>query len=208
MFCDGVWGPNQQNGEKASIEFSLEPIAKSGKISFTIFNFDDLDHLVWCREEHVASGLCNSTELGMIHVNYTGLREAVFHETISWGTLDTTNSTTKYVYPINNTGLYCTEVDAIDIKEGQDFKTIRTVRNPYGLLDGYLYPALPFYRALSIVYSVIGVGWMTVSFLYWKELLPIQHYVSLVIAFLVTEMASNYGYFEHYNQTGTSCTKF
>lgn len=40
------------------------------------------------------------------------------------------------------------------------------------------------------------------SFKSWKDLLPIQHYVSGVIAFLLIEMAFNYGFYANYNETG------
>jgi hypothetical protein len=43
---------------------------------------------------------------------------------------------------------------------------------------------------------------MYVSFKSWKDLLPIQHYVSGVIAFLLIEMAFNYGFYANYNETG------
>ena len=200
LFCDGIWGPNDYLGEKASIDFQLTPISATGRISLAIFNIKDLARLTWCQDKEVSSGICNSTELGLIHVNSTESTEDLLHETITWD--DANKTTARYVYNVKNTGFYCTVVMAVGLMEPRDFTTTRVVKNPYGLLDAYLYPALPFYRTLSIIYSVIGIGWITLSFLYWKELLLIQHYVSLIILFLVTEMAFNYGFFESYNQTG------
>ncbi|RKO92705.1 lung seven transmembrane receptor-domain-containing protein, partial [Blyttiomyces helicus] len=62
-----------------------------------------------------------------------------------------------------------------------------------------------FFGILSVIYLIIGVGWMVVSFIHWRDLLPIQHYVSGVTIFLTLEMAFNYGYFEDFNHWGRSC---
>jgi chromate transport protein ChrA len=74
--------------------------------------------------------------------------------------------------------------------------------NPYGKLPAIFYPALVFFSTLSTIYLLFGVGWMYGSYKHWKDLLPIQHYVSAVIAFLLVEMAFNYGFYENYNENG------
>lgn len=52
------------------------------------------------------------------------------------------------------------------------------------------------------MYLVFGSVWMILSFKYWKDLLPLQHFVSAVIAFLLVEMSFNYAFYEKYNETG------
>ena len=159
-----------------------------------------------CSELLVIEGFCNSTQIGTILANKTSLHAQLLNDKVEWGAA-TNDTLLKFKYQVNETGFYCTLIMGVDVKEPRDFTSTALVKNPYGLLDGYLYPALPFYRTMSVIYSIIGIGWMTVSFLYWKDLLPIQHYVSFVIAIIVTEMAINYGFFESYNQMGTPCNQ-
>ncbi|KAI8901290.1 lung seven transmembrane receptor-domain-containing protein [Globomyces pollinis-pini] len=108
----------------------------------------------------------------------------------------------KIKYNVEVSSLYCIYISSSTQEDVRDFTTNFILTNPYGLLPAIFYPSLPFYATMSVLYSIIGVSWMIVSFMHWRQLLPIQHYVSGVIAFLVVEMAFNYGFFENYNETG------
>ncbi|KAJ2996223.1 hypothetical protein HDV02_006692 [Globomyces sp. JEL0801] len=83
----------------------------------------------------------------------------------------------KIKYNVEVSSLYCIYISSSTQEDVRDFTTNFILTNPYGLLPAIFYPSLP-------------------------QLLPIQHYVSGVIAFLVVEMAFNYGFFENYNETG------
>lgn len=76
------------------------------------------------------------------------------------------------------------------------------ILNPFGQIAAQEYPKLPLYGFLSIFYVLVGVFWLVKSSIHWRELLPIQNYLSGVILFLMIEQAFNYGYYENYNSTG------
>nr|KAJ3420563.1 N-alpha-acetyltransferase 30 [Polyrhizophydium stewartii] len=115
------------------------------------------------------------------------------------------NSTMRFKYEIESSGLYCVII-LTDLQSDYDYGLDITISNPYGLLPGLFYPALVFYGVISMAYLAVGVVWMVLSFRYWSDLLPIQHYVSGVIAFLILEMAFNFGLYENFNKTGVVST--
>lgn len=43
--------------------------------------------------------------------------------------------------------------------------------------------------------------------MHWRDLLPLQNYLSVVIVFLMIEQAFNYGYYENFNVHGKNCKK-
>eukprot|EP00842_Homolaphlyctis_polyrhiza_P005984 jgi/Hompol1/6387/HPOL_000771-RA len=117
----------------------------------------------------------------------------------------TANSSFYFKYNITRTGYYCIYI-ATNLEKDLDYSIDIDFTNPYGKLPGFFRPALVFYGFISMAYLVVGVVWMALSFRYWKDLLPIQHYVSGVIAFLILEMAFNYGLYEDFNETGRVST--
>ncbi|KAJ1567800.1 hypothetical protein HK096_008624, partial [Nowakowskiella sp. JEL0078] len=109
----------------------------------------------------------------------------------------------KVVFTVNVTGLYCVIVIPVDGDIGAAFTAKLEYLNPYGYLRGSDYPILPLSGFLSITYLLIGIMWLVKSFMYWKDLLPLQNYCTGVIFFLMVEMAFNYGFYEDYNRRGT-----
>ncbi|KAI9100681.1 lung seven transmembrane receptor-domain-containing protein [Phlyctochytrium arcticum] len=105
------------------------------------------------------------------------------------------------VYNATRTGVYCFVAKPFQGVLDPNELPVH-VMNPYGELPAIEYPKLPFYGFLSLTYLLIGVGWMVLSFLNWRELLAIQHYISVVTIFLTLEMAFNYGFFEDFNHWG------
>ncbi|KAK9507483.1 hypothetical protein O3M35_007335 [Rhynocoris fuscipes] len=74
--------------------------------------------------------------------------------------------------------------------------------------DGYLsaanWPLLPFYGAMCLVYVVLGIIWLVVSFLQWRDLLRIQFWIGGVIFLGMLEMATFYAEYSSFNATGES----
>ncbi|KAI8913405.1 lung seven transmembrane receptor-domain-containing protein [Gorgonomyces haynaldii] len=108
----------------------------------------------------------------------------------------------KVRFNVDEAGYYCFYMTAVDLEQGKDYNIYLVASNSYGYLPAIFYPTLPFFSTLSIVYLIFGSVWMYLSFRYWKDLLLIQHYVSGVIAFLLVEMACNYGFYEDFNKNG------
>lgn len=55
---------------------------------------------------------------------------------------------------------------------------------------------------LSLFYLFTGIAWMVKCAMHWRDILPIQTYLTGVIVFLMIEQAFSYGFYENINATG------
>ncbi|KAJ3080639.1 hypothetical protein HK102_002912, partial [Quaeritorhiza haematococci] len=225
--CTGMYAQSSIPGARAngSISVSLDKIDLPVNITFLIFNYQD-DRLLHtipndpvnyavCDDYRIQDQLCPPENWGKFVVKEKDdkgpavgpiLNEVQFVNT----TEELQKLRTKYI--IAETAYYCVIVLPIVPVVGGvrapeiPFTATVTYENPYGLLPAVEYPKLPLYGFLSITYLVLGLAWMWKAFTYWRDLLPIQSYISGVICFLVVEQAFNYGYYEDYNRKGQSST--
>jgi len=110
----------------------------------------------------------------------------------------------SWTHTVKNTGLDIFVVAVCDPYLGSiTFEGETVWMNPYGHLPGELYGFLPFYGWMSIVYVVAAVVWFILNFMYWKELLSIHNYITLVLAMCMLEMATWYGDYMSLNTAGT-----
>jgi hypothetical protein len=57
---------------------------------------------------------------------------------------------------------------------------------------------------MCLVYVILGVAWLVVSFLQWRDLLRIQFWIGGVILLGMLEMATYYAEYSSINSTGDS----
>ncbi|CAG8513671.1 14174_t:CDS:2 [Acaulospora morrowiae] len=148
-----------------------------------------------CDDTAIKQNLCSESELGKFIVSKG-------QTSILTSTFKVAGKDQSISYPVNKTGYYC--VAALSLLKGGDFLVVIDWRNPYGELPAADYPKLPFYGLLSLTYLAIGIVWMTLSIVHWRDILQVQNYISAVILFLMLEMAFNWGYWENYNTYGYS----
>jgi len=74
--------------------------------------------------------------------------------------------------------------------------------NPYGYLPGELYHFIPLFGYLTIGYAVLGLFWGLLCLVNWKDLLHLQHYVTVVIVLGLLEAATWYFDYQNFNTTG------
>lgn len=65
-----------------------------------------------------------------------------------------------------------------------------------------LHQLAQFYFALFIIYLVLGLGWLYLSYRHRRDLLPIQNYITGTIIFLVLEMLTVWRYYKYLNDVG------
>jgi len=110
----------------------------------------------------------------------------------------------EWTYKVQRTGLDIFVVAVCDPFIGSVTFTGDTEwLNPYGHLPGELYGFLPFYGWMCLVYVGAAVVWFVLNFIYWKELLSIHNYITLVLAMCMLEMATWYGDYMSLNSEGT-----
>ncbi|ORX95988.1 hypothetical protein K493DRAFT_21642 [Basidiobolus meristosporus CBS 931.73] len=209
MPCQGMYSKSAiPNGKDPYISLSFTPESK-GKVSTLFFEWSDYDNLgkvisdngdklYFCDNRAVRLKACTEKQLG----SFIGPDESQLSSIqIKDFQLDpeTSKSPTVVQYPIPRTGYYCVSVRA---SEGQ-FKTVVDWINPFGQLASYDYPKLPLYGLLAVVYLLIGILWLIGTIRYWSEILPVQNYISGLIAVITLEMSFTFGYWQYYNNHGT-----
>ncbi|KAI3851765.1 hypothetical protein MKX03_006438 [Papaver bracteatum] len=76
-------------------------------------------------------------------------------------------------------------------------------KNPDGYLPGRMAPLMNFYILMSVAYVLLSVAWLFQYIRFWKDILQIQNYITLVIGLGLFEMTLWYFEFSHFNRTGT-----
>lgn len=105
--------------------------------------------------------------------------------------------------PITKTGMYnlyfihCN----FDIKDlVVEGKTIW--KNPTGYLPGRMAPLMNFYGFMSLAFVILGIFWFSQYARFWREVLPLQNCITLVITLGMFEMALWYFEYAEFNETG------
>lgn len=75
---------------------------------------------------------------------------------------------------------------------------------PQGYLSAADWPLLPFYGTMCVVYVILGIIWLTVSFLQWRDLLRIQFWICAVILLGMLEKAMFYAEYQRINSNGVN----
>ncbi|CAG8724693.1 422_t:CDS:10, partial [Dentiscutata erythropus] len=188
--CSGMFDKAAiPGGTDPKITLKYDKISKIGA-SMVVYEYSDFDSIGYFEKGERGSIVFNKDASSIV--------DHVFN-------FDSTGEDQSFIYHVNKTGFYCVAAFSFEDRVG-DFMIRIDWRNPYGELPASDYPKLPFYGLLSLVYLVIGVIWMTLSIIHWRDILPIQNYISSVILFLMLEMAFNWGYWENYNNYGVSST--
>lgn len=131
-------------------------------------------------------------------------------------------------YDVKKTGYYCVGAVPVtmstgaapssdDMDEGTAGNNTITTSTTYtGVVDfqnvfeGHLpaseYPKIWFYGALACAYVLIGLVWGFLCYRHRRDILPIQHYISATIVFIVIEMIALSGYYRYLNYSGVHLT--
>lgn len=105
--------------------------------------------------------------------------------------------------PIKQTGMYYLWFLSCDpALDGATITGKSVWKNPTGYLPGMMAPNLPFFGVMSILYVALGAVWLLVYALNWKEVVMVQHCISMVIFLGMVEMMVWYVDYDNFNRTG------
>ncbi|CAG8724819.1 4007_t:CDS:10, partial [Dentiscutata erythropus] len=203
--CSGMYYKNDipGSGSDSIITVKYDQSSKTN-VAAIVYDWPDNDKfghskVYICDQNAIAAKYCPQSQLGGFIVNTNQTSSIVTY------TFNATKNGQSFTYTINRTGYYCVAALPSPIS---DMKFLVTVdwKNPYGELPAMDYPKLPFYGVLTLVYLLIGIIWTVLSIIHRHDLLPLQHYLSGVILFIIVEMAFNWGYWFNYNMYGDSST--
>uniref|UniRef100_A0A2N9IAS7 GOST seven transmembrane domain-containing protein n=1 Tax=Fagus sylvatica TaxID=28930 RepID=A0A2N9IAS7_FAGSY len=75
-------------------------------------------------------------------------------------------------------------------------------KNPAGYLPGRMAPLMNFYGFMSFAFVILGIFWFSQYARFWREVLPLQNCITLVITLGMFEMALWYFEYAEFNETG------
>ncbi|KAI8983711.1 lung seven transmembrane receptor-domain-containing protein [Pilobolus umbonatus] len=210
--CSGVWSKEDiPGGEQPFIQVSMAP-ESYGNTSLLIYEWSDFDYIgvfdkelgqytYVCDSIAVSHKLCKSSDIGqfIIHIPKEERENTSIYTTTFQ--LDG-NKTELELYEVNKTGYYCVVLIPAVLESNTTFEAWVEWKFPYGELPAADYPKLLLYGAFALVYLAVGIFWAIQCYRNWNDILPVQHFLSAAIFYLVVEMAFNFGFWEAYNQTG------
>ncbi|CAG9766977.1 unnamed protein product [Ceutorhynchus assimilis] len=77
------------------------------------------------------------------------------------------------------------------------------IKSDYGYLSAVDWPLLPFYGFMCIYYIILGLIWLILSFMQWRDLLRVQFWIGGVILLGMLEKATFYAEYQSINNVGT-----
>ena len=108
------------------------------------------------------------------------------------------NKAHTFEFVVPETGFYCLRLFNPDASP----LTLKVYFvNPFGELRPELFPLLQLSGALTLLYGLCLMFWILAS-LHYRNTLPVQHTVALVLATNAAEMIVSYCYYAHTNVTG------
>ncbi|KAG1864765.1 lung seven transmembrane receptor-domain-containing protein [Suillus subalutaceus] len=118
-------------------------------------------------------------------------------------------------YQVRTNGYYCVAILPVtvlnptarqaptDVPSHPTYNGVVLFRNTFdGQLPATDYPKVNFYLAMFFIYAIAGSVWAWLCYKHVTELLPIQYYLSSLVAFLVIEMVANWVYYRYLNAHG------
>ncbi|XP_052183392.1 uncharacterized protein LOC127795636 [Diospyros lotus] len=187
----------------------------SGLVHAVVFEVDERETIggsayggqraVCCTADLAKLGVCNEGEI--IHRPSTKNRGWPQVFSVSFNVDDLITTLPSKSIEITETGMYNLYFIHCDpnlkelVIEGKSIW-----KNPTGYLPGRMAPLMNFYGFMSLAFVVLGVFWFSQYARFWKEVIPLQNCITLVITLGMFEMALWYFDYAEFNETGVRPT--
>lgn len=188
---------------------------RSGLIQAVVFEVDDRETIggsayggqraICCTEDLAKLGVC--TQGAIIHRPSTKNPDwpQVFGVSFKEDKLVVTMQPKSI--EITKTGMYNLYFIHCDSKlKGVTLEGNTIWKNPTGYLPGRMSPLMNFYGIMSLAFVILGIFWFSQNARFWREVLPLQNCVTLVITLGMFEMAFWYFDYAQFNRTGVRPT--
>jgi len=214
QYCAGMYGKKTWGGpvDPFILVKFLRQAGSDGnpKASMVLFEWKDRDligipdpdgygnHLAICDDEFIKDGKCDKKHTGEFILSANATEKAktqIVTQAVDLKDPDVIK------YNIKKTGYYCIVTDPFTAGE---FEAVVEFRNAYGELPATQIPKLPFYGAMTIVYTLVAGYWGFLYYQHRRDILAVQNYITAILAFLVIEMLMTWGFYDFQNRNGSS----
>jgi len=170
------------------------------------FDIIDKEHFC-CLPEDVPTSCLKQDELLVkkdSKAPYT--KVGVYNFTVPFGENQRKKMRTKMkILPVDNepvTGTYVLTLSNCGEFNGGELTGHVIVKNAYGYLAGNDYHKLPFYGWMSCVYMGLAVVWLLLTIRWWRETIPIQMCITVVILLGLLECFFWWNHYNSWNNDG------
>ncbi|XP_051119335.1 uncharacterized protein LOC127243390 [Andrographis paniculata] len=187
----------------------------SGSVYALLFEVDDRETIggsayggqraVCCTADLAKLGVCKEGQI--IHRPSAGNPgwPQVFGASFDMDTTETSLQSTSI--QITKSGMYNLYFIHCDPKLKEVVVDGKTVwKNPTGYLPGRMAPLMNFYGYMSLAFVLLGIFWFSQYARFWREVLPLQNCITLVITLGMFEMALWYFDYAEFNESGVRPT--
>ncbi|GAV70388.1 Lung_7-TM_R domain-containing protein [Cephalotus follicularis] len=158
--------------------------------------------MICCNKSLSDNGSCKLGEV-IIHKNPDNPKWPKRIKTFFEGNNEETTMNFETV-EIDSTGMYYLYFMYCDPKLMGTVIKGRTVwKNPNGYLPGKMTPLMTFFGFMSLAYLILGLFWFLRFVQYWKDIMQLHYYITVVIALGMCEMAVWYFEYSNFNSTGS-----
>ncbi|GAA6035781.1 hypothetical protein JCM8097_005697 [Rhodosporidiobolus ruineniae] len=224
--CSGMWSKGVQQpfievifspssrGQVALVVFEWEDAKYLGRGAAGDETENDwaADRTYICTLSAQEAGLCTENDLGrFLTIPSTPSNSSIFTTSVRFDAVssapqsasDKALGTGPYRYEVERKGYYCVGTVPVTLESARVNTTYTGVVDFENAFVGHLpaaeYPKVHFYKILFLVYLAFAVGWGVLCYIYRRDLLPLQRYISATVAFLVLEQLMVWRYWNALN---------
>ncbi|XP_018572453.1 transmembrane protein 87A [Anoplophora glabripennis] len=165
--------------------------------------WDITDAIQDIKEEISSPNLVKNSSKVYLDTRIYNCNDHFFFKEAELGQKKNLHNTAQPVHIIDHDGVY---VLALKVNTNTSEYSIGVhieMKNDYGYLSAVDWPLLPFYGFMCIYYVILGLIWLILSFLQWRDLLRVQFWIGGVILLGMLEKATFYAEYQSINNTGT-----
>ncbi|KAJ0027273.1 hypothetical protein Pint_35076 [Pistacia integerrima] len=197
---------------KESARKKNEMQQKTGLVEAIILEVKDRERIggsflkldtICCMKNLSRDGYCNIGEV-IIHKNLDSPDWPKRVQTFFEGTNEEAQMSPDDIVYIDRTGMYYLYFMFCDPElKGTLVKGRSVWKNPDGYLPGKMAPLMTFFGIMSLAYLVLGLAWFLRFVQFWKNIMQLHYYITVVIALGMCEMSFWYFDYANFNSTGS-----
>ncbi|WFD42268.1 hypothetical protein MPSI1_000909 [Malassezia psittaci] len=222
--CSGMYA-----GKNTSIDVIFEQ-GSQGRASALVYEVAELGHIgkhdpyrqtygqlyksYVCTPMAVEHKLCTQNQLGQFIIDESqGQTYTIEQQTFDFGA--NLNQSVALHYNVTVDGYYCVGATAVTVGMNTTESLSSTFQGRvdfHNIFDGNLpaaeHPKLLFYALMTLAYIVLGAAWISLSAMHRDQIVTVQHFISVMIVFLVIEMACEWLFYLYFNRHQVDYSRF
>lgn len=221
QICAGIYSAEDYPGDFNSEVQVVFKSSQEESVSVVVFAYEDIDTLgvdatdqsgrpirkYLCDQPAIHSQLCSEEDYGKVIINKYGSQPKmeIYSEKIDLPHKD------PIVYNVTKTDYYCVVTFPLASNPSKSkYKATVHFMNAYGHVPGGEHALLWYPGVMFLVYLLFAIAWTFLFVRYRQDVLPVQQWITFVVAYMLVEQSTLWGYYRYFNAHGetSGVTKF